>query len=63
MALYWGVFPIKMPAFETVDEMLTSAGATVRKSGFIKKGDTVIITSGAHGRKDDITRLVEVRQV
>ena len=52
-----------MPSFETVDEMLASAGATVRKSGFIKKGDTVVITSGAHGRKDDITRLVEVRQV
>ena len=27
------------------------------------KGDTVVITSGAHGKKDDITRLVEVRTV
>jgi pyruvate kinase len=63
MSLYWGVVPMHMPSFKTVDEMLEAAEASARKSRFIKKGDTVVITSGAHGESDDITRLVEVRTV
>jgi len=61
MSLYWGVVPVHMPSFKTVDEMLTVAEAMARKSRFIRKGDTIVITSGAHGKTDDITRLVEVR--
>jgi pyruvate kinase len=63
MALYRGVIPMPMPTFSTVDEMLVAAGKAARKSRYIKKGDTVVITSGAHGGKDDITKLVEVRTV
>ena len=63
MSLYWGVVPMPMPDFKTLDEMLKAAETSARKSRFIKKGDTVVITSGAHGKKDDITRLVEVRTV
>jgi pyruvate kinase len=63
MALYWGVMPMPMPTFSTLDEMLAEAEKAARTSHYIKKGDTVIITSGAHGKKDDITRLIEVRQV
>lgn len=63
MSLYWGVRPMTMKHFKTVGEMLKSAEEIALKSRFIKKGNTIIITSGAHGRKDDITRLVEVRKV
>ena len=63
MSLYWGVLPMPMPSFKTVDEMLKAAESSARRSRFIKKGDTIVITSGAHGKMDDITRLVEVRTV
>lgn len=63
MCLFWGVVPMLMPSFKTLDELLGHAGAVARKSGYIHKGDTIIITSGAHGKKDDIVSLVEVRRV
>lgn len=63
MCLYWGVRPMTMPKFSTVDQLLSYAGRVAKKSGFIKKGDKIVITSGAHGKKNDITRLVEVRTV
>ena len=63
MSLYWGVYPIAMPKFSTVDELLLYAERLALKSGFIKKGEKIVITSGAHGRKNDITKLIEVRQV
>jgi pyruvate kinase len=63
MCLYWGVRPIAMPNFKTVDQLLNHAERMAKRSGFIKKGDRFVITSGAHGKKNDITRLVEVRTV
>ncbi len=63
MGLYWGVRPMPMPTFKTVDELLANAERAALKSVFIKKGDTLVITSGAHGKKDDITSLVEIRTV
>lgn len=63
MCLYWGVRPMAMPRFSTVDDLLNHAEKIAKKSGFIKKNDKIVITSGAHGRKNDITRLVEVRTV
>lgn len=63
MSLYWGVKPMAMPRFSTVDELLGHAEKVALKSGYIRKGDKIVITSGAHGRKNDITKLVEVRQV
>ncbi len=63
MALCWGVVPLPMPTFSTLDEMLEEAERVARTSRYIRKGDTVIITSGAHGKKDDIMRLIEVRQI
>lgn len=63
MCLYWGVRPIAMPRFRNVDQLLEHAERQAKRTGFIKKGDMFVITSGAHGKKNDITRLVEVRSV
>lgn len=63
MNLYWGVRPMKMPKSRTVDELLHHAGKAAIQSRLIKKGDSIVIISGAHGGKDDITRLIEVRRV
>lgn len=63
MCLYWGVRPMAMKAASTVDETLRQAERAALKSRLIKKGDTIVIASGAHGRKGGITRLVEVRKI
>lgn len=63
MSLHWGVRPMIMPKrFSTVDETLKYAEKVALESKFIKSGDTIVITSGAHGSRGDITRLVEVRK-
>ncbi|PIU56779.1 MAG: pyruvate kinase [Deltaproteobacteria bacterium CG07_land_8_20_14_0_80_38_7] len=63
MNLCWGVIPMMMKEVETVDELLSQAEKAALHSGFIKKGDRIVIASGAHGAKDDVTKLVEVRVV
>ena len=63
MNMYWGVTPMTMPNFSTVDEMLSYAEKAAVRSRLIKKDDTIVITSGAHGGKDEITSLVQVRRV
>ena len=63
MNLLWGVRPMAMPTFSTVDEMLQYAENVALRSKFIKKNDTIIITSGAHANKNDLTRLIEVRRI
>ncbi|MFH0799273.1 MAG: pyruvate kinase [Pseudomonadota bacterium] len=63
MCLYWGVSPMAMPRASTVDKLLAQAERAAFRSAFIRHGDTIVIASGAHGQKGDITRLVEVRRV
>ena len=63
MKLYWGVEPIKMPEYKSVGEMLLYAEKVSLKAKLVRKGDTIVVVSGAHSTKDDITRLVEVRHV
>ena len=63
MCLYWGVRPMAMPKSTTVDGMLKESERADVESGFIRRGDRIVIVSGAHGRKGDSTRLVEVRRV
>jgi len=63
MSLYWGVRPMIMPKFDSVDELLKLAKTMALKSAYIKKGDTIVITSGAHGRRSETASLLEVRQV
>ena len=63
MNMFWGVTPMTMPTFSTVDEMLSYAEKAALRSRLIKKDDTIVITSSAHGGKGKITSLVEVRRV
>jgi pyruvate kinase len=62
MNLYWGVRPMVMSEFKTVDELLRSAEKLSLKSKFIKSGDTLVITSGAHIKNNNITNMIEVRR-
>ncbi|MFH1875231.1 MAG: pyruvate kinase [Pseudomonadota bacterium] len=63
MSLFWGVVPILTTDAASVDKILIQAEKVARQSAYIEKGDRIVITSGAHGTKDDLMRLVEVRQI
>ena len=44
--LRWGVYPILGTQWKDVDEMIANAVSAAVKDGFVKRGDTTIITSG-----------------
>ena len=44
--LRWGVYPILGTQWKDVDEMIANAVSASVKDGFVKRGDTTIITSG-----------------
>ena len=62
LALVWGVRPMAMRPSRTVDRLLANAQRAALVSKIIRRGDLIVIASGAHGHKGDITRLVEVRR-
>jgi pyruvate kinase len=46
MALVWGVIPIMIPHFTTIDELIKLIVQTATKSKLLKRGDTLIIIAG-----------------
>lgn len=51
--LRWGVYPILGAKWQDREEMTASATASAVKEGFVKRGDTTIITSGIKTNKDN----------
>jgi pyruvate kinase len=46
MALYSGVFPIQVPLFSNIDEMLANLEAKALSTGWVKPGQQVVVISG-----------------
>ena len=46
MALVWGVIPIMIPQFNTIDEMISVVVSTAHNEGLIKRGDNIVIIAG-----------------
>jgi pyruvate kinase len=46
MALVWGVMPMLIPDFSTIDEMIELIVKTAREYRFVRDGDTLIIIAG-----------------
>ena len=44
--LRWGVYPVLGTQWKDVDEMMANCASAAVKGGFLKRGDTTIITSG-----------------
>jgi pyruvate kinase len=63
LTLKWGVIPVKVKAFKTVDEILEKAVKIVREKGIAKSGDTVVITAGSHTGISGSTDLLKVATV
>ncbi len=63
LSLCWGVKTIVMPHTDTVDETLSVAEKTIKSSHLLRKGDHIVVACGSYGKKNDIMRLIEVRQL
>lgn len=63
MNLYWGVTPMWIPRENSADDLFEDAVRAAEKEGYIKKGDTVVLTAGVPlgvSGKTNMIRVVEV---
>ncbi len=46
LALVWGVMPVLVPEFETIDEMIAVVVKTACEAGLVAQGDLMVIIGG-----------------
>lgn len=63
MKLCWGAFPMVIERTRSLDKLLSKAQEAAKNSRLLKKGDRIIVASGAHGRSKELFRFLEVRVV
>ncbi|MDD3598751.1 MAG: pyruvate kinase, partial [Firmicutes bacterium] len=61
--LVWGVYPVQGHDITTTDEMITTAVEKAQEAGFVRKGDTVVITAGVPVGMSGTTNLIKVHEV
>ncbi|RMG52659.1 MAG: pyruvate kinase [Acidobacteria bacterium] len=59
LALVWGVIPMLSEATQTTDEMMERAFTAARRAGFVRRGDTVVITAGVPLGVPGTTNLIK----
>jgi len=60
LKLKWGVFPVKVRPFSSVDEILLKAPKIALEKGLIRKGDLYVITAGFQTGISGSTNLIKV---
>jgi pyruvate kinase len=60
LKLKWGVFPVKVRPFSSVDEILLKAPKIALEKGLIRKGDLYVITAGFQTGIGGSTNLIKV---
>ena len=63
LALSWGVFPAMAEEYTSVDILFYFAKETAKKSGLVKKGDTIVITGGTPNGKSGNSNLINVETI
>lgn len=63
VALEWGVYPLKKVEAETTDNMFEICAQTAVQSGYVKKGDTIVITAGVPIGEVGSTNLIKAQIV
>ena len=60
LALSWGVVPMMIDNFDSVDVLFYFAKDAARKSGLVKKGERVVLTGGTPTGKGGNTSLISI---
>jgi len=63
MALYRGVIPKVMRPIENTDEMIEEVEKVMIKDRLARKGDTIVILSGAPIHKRGTTNLMKIHRI
>jgi len=63
LAMSWGVHPILGESMAGTDEMIAAALKSARKTGLVRKGQTVVITAGVPTGIPGTTNLIKVEIV
>lgn len=63
LALNWGVLPISAPKMNSTDELIEKSVAISLNSGFVKKGDLVVIAAGIPVSYAGSTNMMKVHVV
>ena len=63
MQFYWGVRPLLGPSSDNTDEMIEISLKCAREHGYVKDGDSVVITAGVPVGKPGSTNLIKVVNV
>lgn len=63
MNLYWGVTPVWIPRENSADDLFDDAVRAAQEAGYIKKGDTVVLTAGVPLGVSGRTNMIRVVEV
>lgn len=63
MALVWGVVPLLIPTFNTIDEMISIISRAAIGQSLVKKGDMVIIIAGVPFGVGGQTNLLKIHRI
>lgn len=63
MALVWGVLPLLVQEFSTIDEMISVTIRAAHDAGLVHRGDTVVIIAGVPFGIAGQTNMLKVHQV
>ena len=63
MALVWGVIPILVPEFNTIDEMISVTVRAAHDKKLVHRGDTLVIIAGVPFGVAGQTNLLKVHRV
>ena len=63
LALSWGVLPAMAEEYSSIDILFYFAKETAKKSGLVKKGDTIVITGGTPNGKSGNSNLINVETI
>lgn len=63
LALSWGVLPAITDEYTSIDILFYFAKEIAKKSGLVKKGDTIVITGGTPNGKSGNSNLINVETI
>ena len=63
MALVWGVLPLRIPEFRTIDEMISVVVRAASDGELVKAGDTLVILAGVPFGVGGHTNLLKLHRV
>ncbi len=63
LALSWGVLPAMAEEYTSIDILFYFAKEIAKKSGLVKKGDTIVITGGTPNGKSGNSNLINVERL